>query len=125
MKIPPEVSYKGFQPMESQMLAVAKHIAHFEKAFPQTNSICVVITSPGKVHRNGDLFGVSIRARLPTGKEIDVTHTPANDERYEDFYFALNDAFKRARRQLKDKAMRLRGAVKTHVSKQDQLDMAL
>jgi ribosome-associated translation inhibitor RaiA len=124
VKVPPEVSYKGFQPMESQVLAVEKHISQFENAFPQTNSICVVVTCPGKNHRNGDMFEVSIRARLPTGKEIDVSHTPNNDDRYGDFYFALNDAFKRARRQLKDKTMRLRGEVKTHVAKLKLPDLA-
>ena len=116
MKVQPEITYRGFQPMEAQIEAVDRHITQFEKAFPHTTSLTVVITCPPKHHRHGELFEISIRARMPTGKEVDVTHQREDDERYADFYFALNDSFKRARRQLKDKATRLRGEVKSHAN---------
>lgn len=108
-----EISFRGFQPLDSQTLAIEKQIAHFERGFPLINSLSLVVARPGNHHNKGDVFDISLRVRLPTGKEID-TSSRLKDERYADFYFALNDVFKRARRQLNDKAEKLRGDVKTH-----------
>jgi hypothetical protein len=108
------ISYKGFEPMEAQTRAVAKHLDHLERDFGRLVSCNIVITAPGRHHRSGRLFEISIRARLPGDKEVDITRPPKEDPRYEDFYFALNDSFKRAQRQLKNKASKLRGDVKVH-----------
>jgi cold shock CspA family protein len=51
---------------------------------------------------------------LPDGKQVDIDRAPEADERYNDVDFALNDAFRRARRGLQDRVRRLQGAVKTH-----------
>lgn len=108
-----EISFRGFQAMEAQTQAIEKQVAHFAKGFPNIKSLSLVVACPGHHHRKGDVFEISFRARLPTGKEIDISNKP-DDDRYADFYFALNDVFKRARRQLKVKSEKLRGDVKTH-----------
>jgi hypothetical protein len=110
-----EISFRGFKPMEAQTQAIEKQIAHFAKGFPFINSLSLIVASPGHHHRNGEVFEIGLRARLPTGKEIDISNRP-KDERYADFYFALNDVFKRARRHLNGKSEKLRGDVKTHAS---------
>jgi len=51
---------------------------------------------------------------LPEGREVNVGRTPTVDERYADLTFAVDNAFKRARRQLQDQARRLAGHVKHH-----------
>jgi hypothetical protein len=51
---------------------------------------------------------------LPEGREVNIGRTPQSDERHADLSFALNDAFKRARRQLQDQVDRMVGNVKTH-----------
>ena len=43
-----------------------------------------------------------------------MERTPTADERHSDLTFAINDAFKRARRRLQDQARRLQGQVKQH-----------
>ena len=100
--------------MEAKTQTIEKHIAHFTKGFPLISSLSLVVASPGNHHRKGEVFEVSLRARLPTGKEIDISNR-LKDDRYADFNFALNDVFKRARRHLKGKSEQLRGDVKTHV----------
>ena len=55
-----------------------------------------------------------IRLALPDGREVNVERTPTADERHSDLTFALNDAFKHARRQLQDQARRAQGQVKRH-----------
>jgi cold shock CspA family protein len=45
---------------------------------------------------------------------VNISHTPSIDEHYSDFFSALNNPFKRARRQLGNKASRLQGETKHH-----------
>ena len=114
MQTPIQIDFQGFTPNESQKTAVGDHIKLFEERFGRITSGRIVVTGPGGHHQTGGLYEVNIRLRLPTGREVDASHTPQADERHSDFFFALNDAFKRARRQLQDKVGRLRGKVKSH-----------
>jgi len=41
---------------------------------------------------------VNIHLALPDGREVNVTRTPPADEHHADLAFAINDAFKHARR---------------------------
>ena len=50
---------------------------------------------------------------LPGGIDINVDHTPQANKGVFDPQFAANDAFRRAKRLLKDRASRRRGEVKT------------
>ena len=74
-----------------------------------------MLKAPGGHHRTGGLYEINIRLALPEGREVNIGRTPQADERHADLSFALNDAFKRARRQLEDQADRMAGNVKTHV----------
>ena len=60
------------------------------------------------------MYEVHIRLALPDGREVNVGRTPPADERHSDLTFALNDAFKHARRQLQDQVRRAQGQVKHH-----------
>ena len=53
---------------------------------------------------------------LPDGREIAVTRTATADERFLDLDFAIDDAFKRARRRLQDQVRRMRGQIKAHAA---------
>jgi hypothetical protein len=57
---------------------------------------------------------ITIHLSLPDGREVNIGRTPQNDERYADIDYALNDAFKRARRQLQDEVRKMQGLVKHH-----------
>ena len=114
MQTPLEIDFQGFTPNDRQKAAVQEHIKLFEKRFGRISSGRIVAIGPGGHHHTGGLYEINIRLRLPTGKEVEASRTPQVDERHSDFYFALNDAFKRARRQLQDQVGRLRGKVKFH-----------
>jgi cold shock CspA family protein len=111
---PVEIDFQGFTPNDHQKATVQEHIELFEKRFGRISSGRIVAIGPGGHHHTGGLYEINIRLRLPTGKEIDASRTPHADERHSDFDFALNDAFKRARRQLQDQVGRLHGKVKLH-----------
>ncbi len=113
---PMQVDFRGFSPNEQQRTAVQDRVKMIEGQFEQIRSGHVIIAGPSGHHKTGGLYEVTIRLRLPTGKEVDVSRTPHADERHSDFYFALNDAFKRARRQLQNEVRHLQGEVKIHAA---------
>lgn len=72
------------------------------------------MAGPSGRHRTGGAFAVGIHLKLPDGRRVDAERAQGEDERYGDPWFAINDAFKRARRRLQDEVRRMQGQVKTH-----------
>ena len=85
-----------------------------EERFGRVTACRIVVRAPSARHRNGSLYEINIRLVLPDGREVNVDRTAPADERHADFAFALNDAFKRARRRLQDEVRVMRGQVKVH-----------
>jgi len=73
-----------------------------------------VLRGPGDRHRTGGQYQVSIRLALPDGREVNIARTPKQDERYADLTFAVDNAFKRARRRLQDQSRLMQGQTKQH-----------
>jgi len=116
METPAQMDFKGIEPSESVRQAIASHIAGLEQRCGRLTACRVVLKGPGGHHRTGGLYEVNIRLALPDGREVDVGRTPTADERHADLDFAVNNAFKRARRRLQDKVRRMQGQVKVHDS---------
>lgn len=114
MKTPVEIDFRGMAVTADLRDAIARHLQQFEERFGRITSGRVALKIPSGRHRTGGLFEINIRLALPDGHEVNVGHTRQDDERYADLHFALNHTFKRARRQLQDKARRLEGIVKAH-----------
>jgi cold shock CspA family protein/ribosome-associated translation inhibitor RaiA len=113
MQSPVQIDFQGVKPEESLREKVVDQVAGLEERFGRITACRVVLKAPGKHHRIG-LYEVSLHFILPDGKQVDIDRTPHQDDRYNDLDFALNDAFKRARRRLQGQVHRLQGAVKTH-----------
>ncbi len=114
METPVKIDFQGMDAKPEIRAAIAKHVALLEDRFGRVTAGRVVLKAPGGHHRTGGLYEINIRLALPEGREVNIGRTPQNDERYSDLNFALNDAFKRARRQLQDQVRKLRGQVKHH-----------
>ena len=114
METPVEIDFQGMDARPDIREAIAKHVALLEDRFGRVTAGRVVLKSPGGRHRTGGLYEINIHLALPDGRDVNIDRTPQNDERYADLNFALNDAFKRARRQLQDQVRKLQGAVKQH-----------
>ena len=114
MQSPVKVDFQGMKPREALRAVIVEHVAGLEDRFGRITSCRVVVKAPSEHHRSGGLYEINIRLALPDGKEVDVGRTARLDQRHADVHFALNDAFKRARRQLQDQVRRLQGHVKTH-----------
>jgi cold shock CspA family protein/ribosome-associated translation inhibitor RaiA len=114
MESPVKIEFRDMPESAAVREAVEQHVAKLEERYGRVTTGRVVVKGPGERHRTSGHYEINIRLALPDGKEINVERTPPADQRYADPSFALNNAFKRARRQLQDKARRLQGQVKQH-----------
>jgi len=114
MQTPVEIDFQNMSARADLQMAIAKHVSDLEDRYGRVTACRVVLKGPGEHHRTGGLYEVNIRLALPNGREVNVDRTAKADERHSDLAFAVNDAFKRARRRLQDQARRLQGQVKHH-----------
>jgi cold shock CspA family protein/ribosome-associated translation inhibitor RaiA len=116
MQTPVEIDFQGMEARPEVRASIEQHVAALEERYGRVTACRVVLKAPGGHHRTGGLYEVNIRLVLPNGGEVDVGRTPPADERHADLSFAINDAFKHARRRLQDHVRRLQGQVKQHES---------
>jgi ribosome-associated translation inhibitor RaiA len=114
MQTPPEIVFEGVPASPRIKDAVDAHLVELKRRWGRITACRVVVKGPGKRHRQGGLYDVHIHLALPGGREVNVTRTPLADERHSDLTFAVNDAFKHARRQLQDEVRQLQGHTKSH-----------
>jgi len=119
------------EPSDAITARIQDEASKLEEFFPRITSCRVVVETPHRHHKWGDLFHIRIDLAVP-GTELVVSHEPtrrrmlSHEEdavwrkhfeihpEHKDVYVAIRDAFASARRQLQDYARRMRGEVKTH-----------
>ena len=116
MQTPVEIDFQGMRGRPEVQASIQHHVAELEQRYGRVTACRVVLKGPGGHQRTGGLYEVNIRMALPNGREVNVARTAQADERLADLSFAINDAFKRARRRLQDHVRRLQGQVKQHES---------
>ena len=114
MQTPVRIDFQGMVGNRQIRAAITKHLLQLEQRFGRITACRVVVKGPGAHHHTGGIYEVNIRLALPNGREVNVARSAQADERHSDLTFAINDAFKRARRRLQDHARRLQGQVKHH-----------
>jgi len=114
MQTPPQVDFQGMSGTPQIQETIAKHVEELEQRWGRITACRVVVKGPGQRHQQGGLYDVHIRLALPDGREVNVGRTPPADKRHSDLTFAIDDAFRHARRQLQDEARRTQGQVKHH-----------
>jgi len=112
MQTQPEIQFEGMIATPVIREAIDKHVTDLEQRWGRITACRVVLKAPSQHHRKGGLYEVHIRLALPDGREVSVERTPPADERHADLTFAIDDAFKHARRQLQDQVRRAQGQVK-------------
>ena len=113
METPVRISFQGSTPSEALSGLISEQVEGLERYHGRLTSCQVIVRVPDRHHRTGGLYSVNIHVVLPGNIDINVDHTPQADERFADPIFAVNDAFRRARRLIKERARRRRGDVKT------------
>ena len=114
MQIPVHFEFEGLTITPKVRAAIESHLAQLERRFGRITSCRVTVKGPGGHHKSGGHNDVRIHLVIPDGREANVAYTSDADERHSDLEFAINDAFKRARKQLQDQVRRMDGRVKHH-----------
>lgn len=109
MQTPVQIDFQGLDADLHARENIERHVAQLEQRFGRITACRVVLKGPSEHHRTGASYEVNIRLALPGGRDVDVSRTPDADERHGDLSFAINDAFKRARRHLQDEVRRMAG----------------
>lgn len=114
MQVTPQIEFQDISGTPEIQEAIAKHVSELEQRWGRIIACRVAIKGPSHHHRLGGLYDVHIRLALPDGREVNVGRTPRADKRHSDLTFAIDDAFRHARRQLQDQVRRIQGQVKHH-----------
>ena len=109
-----KLDFHGTEPSEAVQRLIEKQVNGLEHLYGRLTACHIGVEAPGHHQRKGGLFNVSIHLTLPDGAEVNVGTTPRADKRNSDVLFALDDAFRRARRQLQDRVRKMQGQVKVH-----------
>jgi ribosome-associated translation inhibitor RaiA len=114
MQTPVEMEFQDVVPSPAIQELVGSQLTKLERRYGRITAGRIVVKGPGKHHQTGGLYDINIRLALPDGREVNIGRTSKADERHSDLPFAINDAFKRARRRLQDQTQRMEGKVKSH-----------
>lgn len=115
METPVEIDFERCEDSEVYRARIEDRIAMLESRFGRITACRVTMRGPGGHHKTGGPYELAIHLELPGGRQVDIDRSPGRDERYGDALFAINDAFKRARRVLQDNVRHhLQGKVKLH-----------
>lgn len=114
MQVPAQIDFQGMAASPDLRQRAEEWIGKLETRFGRITSCRVAIKAPGDHHKTGGLYIVTIDLALPDGRNVTAARTPPADERFQNPRFAVDEAFKRARRQLQDQVRRIRREVKVH-----------
>lgn len=101
VKHPIQITFRNIpesSPIKKLVLNEAEQLEHFSD---QIHSCKILIESPHRSHRKGNLFHVSIYLTIP-GKTLVVSRSPSEHTAHRDLYLAIRDAFDEMRRQVQD-----------------------
>ena len=113
MKTQLKISFQGSDPSEALRGMIEENVEALEHVHGRLTACHVVIRVPDKHHRTSGLYSANIHLTLPGGIDINVDHTPQADDRFANPQFAVTDAFRRAKRLIKEHVHKQRGEVKT------------
>lgn len=115
MQTPVEIDFDRCEDSGRFRNRIEDRIDMLESRFGRITACRVTMRGPSGHHRTGGPYEVNIHLELPGGRQVDVDRAPDRDERYGDPIFAINDAFKRAKRVLEDSVRQhILGEVKQH-----------
>jgi ribosome-associated translation inhibitor RaiA len=112
METPLKISFQGGDASEALSALIGENVEALEKLHGRLTACQVSVHGPDHHHRTRQ-FSVKIHLTLPGGIDVNVDHPPQGDNHFADAQAAVHDAFRRAKRVLKDRASKQRGEVKT------------
>jgi ribosome-associated translation inhibitor RaiA len=112
METPVKIGFQGSDASDALTQMINEEIEALERVFGRLTSCQVTVRAPDNHHRTG-FWSVNLRLAMPGHVDVVVDHRSDNDDRFTVPQFAINDAFRRAKRQIQDRARKMRGETKT------------
>jgi ribosome-associated translation inhibitor RaiA len=97
-----EVTFRGMTPSPAVQAAIEEWVGRLEHTHGRIQHCAVVVAQPHQHRRHGKLFHVHVDVTFPGG-DIAVSREPARSSEHENVYVAVADAFRAARRQLRER----------------------
>jgi ribosome-associated translation inhibitor RaiA len=97
-----EIVFEDFEPSEAISARLREEAEKLEQFNSRITSARVVIAKPHQHQHKGNSYQVRIHITIPGAKDVVVNHDPGDHNAHEDAYVTIRDAFRAARRQLKD-----------------------
>lgn len=116
MQIPLEIDFRHLDRSAAIEAAIREKVAKLERFANDLTGCRVTVDAPHQHQHQGRHYQVHVRLLVP-GTVI-TSSRDGHDQRHEDPYAAINDAFDAARRQLEDYVRVRRGEVKSGGSAQ-------
>jgi ribosome-associated translation inhibitor RaiA len=113
MHTPLRITFQNTPSSEAIRQLIEEQADHLEQFFGRMTACHVVFKVPDGNHRSSGLYEVAVQIKMPGGTTVDIDRTPGLDERFSEPQFAVGDAFRRARRRLRDRAKVMRQEVKS------------
>ena len=112
METPVKIGFQGGDASEALTSMIEQEIEALERVYGRLTSGHVTVRVPDNHHRAG-LYSVHLHLAMPGNYDVVVDQTPDNDDRFAIPQYAVTDAFRRAKRQIQDRARKMRGETKT------------
>ena len=112
LQTPVKIGFQGGEASQALTDMIKEEVEQLERVYGRLTSCQVTVQVPDNHHRTG-FYAVHVRLAMPGNYEVVVDQQPDNDDRLTTPQFAVNDAFRRAKRQIQDRAKKMRGETKT------------
>jgi ribosome-associated translation inhibitor RaiA len=112
METPVKIGFQGGDASPALTEMINQEVEALERLYGRLTSCQVTVRVPDNHHRTG-FYSVHVRLAMPGNSDVVVDQQPDNDDRLTIPQFAITDAFRRAKRQIQDRAKKMRGETKT------------
>jgi ribosome-associated translation inhibitor RaiA len=102
MQQPLEIVFEDFEPSDAIRAKLREEMDKLEQFNNRITSARVAIAKPHQHHQKGNSYQVRIHITVPGAKDVVVNHDPGDHNNHDDAYITIRDAFRAARRQLKE-----------------------
>lgn len=112
LQTPVKIGFQGSDPSEALTQMINEEVEQLERVYGRLTACQVTVRVPDNHHRTG-FYSVHLRLAMPGNYDVVVDQQSDGDSRMTIPQFAVSDAFRRAKRQIQDRAKKMRGDTKT------------
>ena len=112
MDVPPEIAFRHIEPTDAIKAKILDKIDELEEIYPGLVSCRVMVEDESPGRTSGKMFNVRLDISIPH-HDVVVSRQRSDEPAGQELTQVINDAFARAKRQIKEQKARQSGDVKT------------